>query len=173
MDANLEEQSGQLLEALKEADAAQSQAPDPQTVEIRSPRENGVGGIDCELCHPVYGFIPFTSRERGDNELVRVVYERLRAGEAGPIAPYAGGRYVPPEVTMRQARLALLSAGLLSQVNQALAGMAGDEGEAARIEWDYSSVMRRDKPFVQGIGAMLGLTPAQIDDLFIAAAAIE
>lgn len=80
---------------------------------------------------------------------------------------------VPSEVTMRQAKLALLRAGYLTTVNQAIAAMPGVEGEAARIEWEYSSVMCRDKPFVQAIGQVVGLTSEQIDNLFIAASRIE
>lgn len=80
---------------------------------------------------------------------------------------------VPQEVTMRQAKLALLHAGHLATVTQAIAAMPGVEGEAARIEWEYSSVMQRNKPFVNAIGHVVGLTAEQIDQLFIAAAEIE
>jgi hypothetical protein len=80
---------------------------------------------------------------------------------------------VPEEVTMRQARLALLQAGLLDQVESALTQMTGVEGQAAKIEWEYSQSVRRDKPFVLSIGGLLGLTSAQLDDLFVAAAVIS
>lgn len=43
----------------------------------------------------------------------------------------------------RQARLALLGAGLLAQVNTAVANMVGAEGDAARIEWEYAQEVRR------------------------------
>lgn len=87
--------------------------------------------------------------------------------------PPVPGPVIPVEVTMRQARLALLQAGLLDQVETALAAMPGSEGQAARIEWDYSSVMRRDRPFVSAIGGLLGLDDAAIDQLFITAAGID
>lgn len=80
---------------------------------------------------------------------------------------------VPDKVSMRQARLAMLSAGLLDDVEAAISAMPGDQGKAARIEWDYSSEVFRDKPFVQQIGAQLNLTDEQIDQLFITAAGIE
>lgn len=80
---------------------------------------------------------------------------------------------IPQSVTMRQARLALLAAGLLDDVEAALASMAGDEGKAARIEWDYSSEVHRHKPFVLSLGAQLGLTGEQLDQLFIAASQID
>lgn len=77
-----------------------------------------------------------------------------------PVAP------VPEVVTMRQARLALLGAGLLHQVNGAIAAMPGDEGEAARIEWEYAQEVRRDSPLVAALSAAFGWTGAQLDDLF-------
>ena len=73
---------------------------------------------------------------------------------------------VPEVVTMRQARLALLGAGLLAQVNTAVANMPGDEGEAARIEWEYAQEVRRDSPLVAALSAAFGWTGAQLDDLF-------
>lgn len=73
---------------------------------------------------------------------------------------------VPVVVTMRQARLALLGAGLLAQVNTAVANMPGAEGDAARIEWEYAQEVRRDSPLVAALSAAFGWTSAQLDDLF-------
>jgi hypothetical protein len=99
---------------------------------------------------------------------------RANAGSTGveliPVVPPAP--VVPQEVTMRQARLALLGAGNLSTINAAIAGMTGTAGDAARIEWDYSSSVKRTQPLVLQMGAALGLTSAQLDQLFITAAAL-
>ena len=76
---------------------------------------------------------------------------------------------VPEVVTMRQARLALLGAGLLAQVNTAVANMPGAEGDAARIEWEYAQEVRRDSPLVAALSAAFGWTGAQLDDLFVLA----
>lgn len=73
---------------------------------------------------------------------------------------------VPAVVTMRQARLALLGAGLLAQVNTAVANMPGAEGDAARIEWEYAQEVRRDSPLVAALSVAFGWTAAQLDDLF-------
>lgn len=73
---------------------------------------------------------------------------------------------VPEVVTMRQARLALLGAGLLAQVNTAVANMPGAEGDAARIEWEYAQEVRRDSLLVVALSAAFGWTGAQLDDLF-------
>jgi len=79
---------------------------------------------------------------------------------------------VPQVVTMRQARISLSRAGLLPQVEQLLGALEGQSGDEARIEWEYSQEVHRNKPFVVHLGAALGLSPAQIDDLFIAAAGL-
>jgi hypothetical protein len=75
---------------------------------------------------------------------------------------------VPEVVTIRQAKLALLAGGLLDDADAAVAAA----GQAAQIEWEYATEVRRDNTLVTGIGAALGLNEAQIDALFIAAAAI-
>lgn len=79
---------------------------------------------------------------------------------------------VPQTVTMRQARLALLGADLLAQVNAAVANIPGAEGDAVRIEWEFSSTVERNRPLVLSLIAALGLTDAQLDDLFRQAAAL-
>ena len=79
---------------------------------------------------------------------------------------------VPDVVTMRQARLALLQNGMLTQVNTAVANMPGTAGDAARIEWEFSSTVERNRPLVQSLIGALGLTEAQLDDLFRLAATL-
>jgi len=90
----------------------------------------------------------------------------------------AGGVLQDPQspkitkVTMRQARLALLGAGKLPAVNAAIAAMQGAQGEAARIEWEYSQEVQRDRGLVSALSSQLGMTEEQLDALFTAAAAI-
>ncbi len=74
---------------------------------------------------------------------------------------------VPERVDMAQARLALFQAGLLSQVDAAIDAIPDPtQRETARIEWEYRTTVRRDSQLVAGLGASLGLTDEQIDDLF-------
>ena len=76
---------------------------------------------------------------------------------------------VPHEVTMRQARLALLAAGKLAGVGAAIASMPEPQRTAASIEWEYGNTLQRNNPFVSQIGAALGLDDAAIDALFVEA----
>lgn len=64
--------------------------------------------------------------------------------------------------TARQARLALHAAGLLANVEAAIAAAGG----ATAIEWEYASTIERASPLVSAIAAQLGLTSAQLDALF-------
>lgn len=79
---------------------------------------------------------------------------------------------VPTAVTMRQARLALLGAGLLDDIDAAINGLPSPQKEAARIEWEYSQEVQRHNGFVSVLAPMLGLTEAQTDALFIGAATL-
>lgn len=79
---------------------------------------------------------------------------------------------IPRSVSMRQARLALMGAGLLQAVNDAVAAMPGVEGDAARIEWEYALSVERNSPLVSGLSASLELTAEQLDALFTAAAVL-
>jgi len=82
----------------------------------------------------------------------------------------------PPPVTlvaMRQARLALLGAGLLGQVSSAIAAIPDATARAAaEIEWEYATEVRRDSPWVLQLSAALGLDDEQLDALFAHAATL-
>lgn len=73
---------------------------------------------------------------------------------------------VPQQVTMRQARLALLNAGLLDDVEAVIAAA----GREAQLEWEYAAVVDRSNPAVATVQQQEALTDAQIDDLFREAA---
>lgn len=70
------------------------------------------------------------------------------------------------EVSMAQARLALLQKGYLQHVNDYFNGMVGVEGEAARIDWEFRVTVRRDHRLVALMQAELLLTDAEVDELF-------
>lgn len=91
---------------------------------------------------------------------------------AGVLVPAPVVVPVPAAVTMRQARLVMHSAGLLGPVLAAIAAMPEPAKTAATIEWEYSNELQRDHALVTALGAALGLTSSQVDDLFRAAAAL-
>jgi hypothetical protein len=91
---------------------------------------------------------------------------------APPVVPADPAPTVPQQVTMRQARLALLANGKLSSVDAAIDSLDSPERETARIEWDYSSSVERSRPLVVLLGQALGLDEDALDQLFITAAGL-
>jgi hypothetical protein len=96
----------------------------------------------------------------------------LATGEAVEVEFEAAAPVVPDTVTMRQARLALLGAGLLSQVDTALNALPSPQKEAALIEWEYALDVRRDHRLILSLKSALGLTDEDLDNLFITAATL-
>lgn len=73
---------------------------------------------------------------------------------------------IPHSISPRQARLALLQAGLLSQVDTAIASLESPAKEQAQIEWEYATSIERSSEWINQLGGALGLDEAGIDDLF-------
>lgn len=93
---------------------------------------------------------------------------KITQAEADAIhaATEAAKPVVIPTLSMRQARLALLSLGLLDDVEAAITTIEN------RIWWDYSATVERSNPLVISVLTALGKTSAEIDSMFISAAAI-
>lgn len=77
---------------------------------------------------------------------------------------------VPQQVTKRQGRLALLAAGKLAAVTEAIALMPSPQREAAEIEWNDATTYERASPFVALLAEKIGLDDQTLDALFIEAA---
>ena len=110
-----------------------------------------------------FGTCPDDSNVQIDGVLgvyVQADWETLWADEMRARNP------VPQQVTIRQARLALLSAGLLDDVEMVITAA----GRAAQLEWEYAAVVDRSNPVVAAVQQQKALTDAQIDDLFREAA---
>ena len=75
-------------------------------------------------------------------------------------------------ITMRQARLGLLQAGLLGAVEAAIAALPEPKQSAARIEWEYASEVQRHNGFVSELAPLLGLNEPALDALFMSVAAL-
>ena len=103
---------------------------------------------------------------------------------AGPIELIDGvwtqtyiGRNLTPEekrenmkVSPRQARLALNAAGLLADVDAAIAAMDEPEKTIVNLEWEYATEIDRLSSWVISMGVALGLTEQELDNLFVVAA---
>ena len=93
-----------------------------------------------------------------------------REATEADIQSVAAALIVPTSITRRQARLALLHAGKLSAVESAIATIADPTHQmAAQIEYE-NATWERGNPWIEQLGVQIGLTPADIDQLFITAA---
>lgn len=108
--------------------------------------------------------------------------ERVPALQAHEIDPpatpdrvFAGGEQidvprVPVKVTRRQARQALLLAGLLDKVQPAINAIPDQlQRSLAQIEWDDSLEFERSRPLLVQLGYALGLNDSGLDAIFIQA----
>lgn len=118
------------------------------------------------------GVTAWPLEERFTPDLIAELVEAPEGVSVGDV--YADGKFsappppapvVPVAVTQRQARLALLNAGKLAAVTQAIATLP----PAAQIEWEFASSVERASPLVAQLGEALQL---DIDALFIEAASL-
>lgn len=130
------------------------------------------GRINCEIEHPVYGWIPFTADAADPEQHGRDIHAAALATNPPPAPPAPVVEVtdpVPQVVSRFQARAALHLAGLLEAAEAAVASA----GPMAQIAWADAQEFRRDSPTIAALAASIGLTEAQIDDLFREAAQIS
>lgn len=60
-------------------------------MEIRNAKDNGNNTFDCEVNHPVFGWIPFTASAEDVEQSGRDAHASIVSGLAGAVLPY-----VPP-----------------------------------------------------------------------------
>ena len=117
-------------------------------------------GDIAEMFHPSLIWVPAPDDVAFGDEYADGQFERPQ-----PSVPVI---IIPTSISPAQARLALLGAGLLDQVEAAVA--AGSR--ATQIAWEMATIIERSSPTVVALSAALGLTDAQLDALFTTAAGI-
>lgn len=75
-------------------------------------------------------------------------------------------------VTPRQARLALLGAGKLADIDAAIELLEEPTKTAVKIEWEYAIQIERMSSWVQAMTLALGMTDEEVDALFELAATL-
>lgn len=87
--------------------------------------------------------------------------------------PPATAPVVPAVVSARQAQRALLEAGLLDDVEAAIAAIPEElERRRIQIDWDKAQEFRRDWPTLAMLAAAMQLDEGTLDALFIEAATL-
>lgn len=74
---------------------------------------------------------------------------------------------VPPSVTRLQARTALFQAGHWDTIEAIMSNP--DTPMVTKLAWQDAQTFERDSPVVNSLATQLGLSDAQVDELFIAA----
>ncbi|MBY2993787.1 hypothetical protein HF263_04015 [Rhizobium leguminosarum] len=118
--------------------------------------------------------MPYVSRSAGG--VVDGLYEQLQEGVAEEFLPdddpaVVAFQNAPPivsSVSARQFRLMLRRSGLLDQVKAWVAQQDGETQDA----FEYSGTFVKDSPMMAAGFAVMGFTPQQVDEFFIAAASL-
>ena len=148
-------------------------------MKIRNPQHTADGRIDCEIEHPVHGWIPFTADPNDIEEHGRQIHADILASGA-KIAPYEPPPDPDPAEALAreregmvcsrfQAKAALLQAGLLDQVEAVLA----EADPVAKLAWADAVEFRRNSPTIAALAKSVDMTDEQVDDLFRAAKKIR
>lgn len=96
------------------------------------------------------------------------------AGGGVPLPAQPTTPVVPQQITRAQGKAALITMGVWGGVTAYVATIADPTERAlAEVALNDTLTWQRSSPFLNTAAAALGLTPAQIDALFVAAAAIE
>jgi len=77
---------------------------------------------------------------------------------------------LPSVVNLCDFRAAIELAGILPQVEALISGLTGQTKIIVETRWVYGNYIERHHPLIQALGPQLGLTTAQIDDIFRTAA---
>ena len=141
--------------------------------------------IDVTATHYRAGEIKFTASPDDTEEHGRAIFADAVAGKFGAIAEYIAPlpppRTVPQSVTRYQGRAALLQMGLLDEIDAHYAALPTDtdddafnlQNRMAKERWAGMLNFERDSAELVAIAALMGMSGAQIDDLFCFAATIK
>lgn len=148
---------------------------------IRNPIFTADNRIDCEIEHPVYGWIPFTADPNDVEQHGRDIYAAaLEMGPAAYIALPPQPEPVPQSITFAQLLIGLVTeawiteaegeawlAGVLpAQVTALISTLPVEQQFAAKVRAARPSEVLRMDPFVVSMGAAQGKTPEELDQFF-------
>jgi len=144
---------------------------------FRNAQYNAFGTIDCEIEHPVYGWIPFTADPNDVEPLGAGVFNAAKSSAAAYVAP------PPPDTAEALAaeRAAMYCSRLQGRLVlgeatcDALDAIAANTATpwAMRQTINNAIEWQRTSQAMTELGYLLGYTDAQMDDLFRLAMAVE
>lgn len=127
--------------------------------------------VNLAVVFSAIGEVPFCASPDDVEAHGREIFNRAVSGDFGVIAGYVAPVVsAPAVVSFFQGCAALQMGGYLEAVE---AYMTGPATAVEKLAWRTITEIRRNSPLTSKLAAMLGLTEAQVDDLFILAATIE
>lgn len=144
------------------------------------------GMIDCEINHPVYGWIPFTANpaDTGAQFDVAELHAQMAADAATtPYDPALDPVFVPASITRRQCARQLLAEGMISgpeavamtktgeppsMVSAYLNALPDEQRFLAEIDFAADRYFR-DNQLLMALATTQQISQADIDQFFIAA----
>ena len=121
--------------------------------------------------------LPFTASPTDTEAHGRAIFAAAVAGDFGPVADYIQPPepeqlppQVPQQVTRAQGKAVLIQMGLWQQVLDFVAAIPDSTQRAlAEVALHDTQNWQRNSPFLNQAADALGITQAQMDELFIAA----
>lgn len=81
---------------------------------------------------------------------------------------FALKKICPASITPRQARQALILQGITDEmISSAFDSLPSPTRELAKVEWEYSLAIQRDRQLTNAVSTLLGWTQFQLDQLFV------
>lgn len=96
------------------------------------------------------------------------IHEMTAEEQADFLSQWRAGFFV----SMRQARLALIQEGYMTQIEDTINLLPEPDKTKLQTEWEYASRVERNSDWIGTMQPVLGLSDEQMDDLFILAAAL-
>lgn len=151
-------------------------------IQLRNPVFTVDGRIDCEIEHPVYGWIPFTADPNDVEQHGREIHAAaLALGPAEYVAPPPQPAPVPASLSFAQLLIGLVSeqwitaeegrawrdrVALPAQVQAVIASLPEEQQFAAETRALAPSEVLRNDPLVEALSFAAGKTSEELDDFF-------
>lgn len=150
-------------------------------MEFKNARYNSLGGIDCEINHPAYGWIPYTLGE-DDEDLLKSIGNNIQEyDESSEPTEEEVKEYWRKYASLTRAQfcVAIKRAGILppdeaieaakgnwpQTFSDALKGLPVDEDEA-QIVWASVTTIPRNDVVLEAIRVAAGMTEEEVDIMF-------
>jgi len=136
-------------------------------MEFNNPRYNSTGGIDMDINHPKFGWVPTTARE--DDQETQELYWQAKEGY---VAPYVEPSQEEVLETWRdqatasayQIHQAFEELGLYDEIEQVVASQ--EVSNSTRIAWNMAPSFDRRGKTIAEIAEAIWLTDEQVDSVF-------